>query len=311
MLEIDLILSASSANMGYYIGFADAILKSNKVKIRNVYACSGGSWVAPYVITNRMSEAIEWYESLFYIENSNIKNYKVFNDHLQLFTLFERIPYIGVWVTLLARTLFFLLVGTFFKSYNLNFLDEFLKRLSENEKAMLKGVQVVTTNLTPYKSKWHKVSFNSLKKSIIASSTNGLNTPAVEINKFSQIDGIFTEMIPLSNLPKDDILKVVLTFDIVALDKFDATFNKFNLPIMGIIDYMSNLAMFGCLQNARKSLKIHLSERNDTVVYSCKMGWGLNDQQLFKSITNTNIAKGLLKTGAEHAKEFLETQGVC
>lgn len=321
-IEIDLILPAVSANFGYFIGFADVLLKNKSlVKIRNVHATSGGSWVAPYIVTERINDAIEWYEALFYISKKNVHNFRVFDEWFtNNFFYLTTIPIIGNWLLVFLQSFFLLIFGSATKKMSLTFFHKFNDDLAPQEKEKFKNLHIYAVNAdTGTLEDFNGYSgygwvYNDV---CCAASTNNMVSRAQKINKSLYIDGFFNQMHPMKNVDtSDNVLKVILTFDIFKsndsnLQKRSMKVNLINnIPFFSFINTLLSLFTLGRYNSGRNDILNLINthkDRNNIRVFSTDMGWGLDQQIFIKSIENTRIAKRLRLDGEKHANKFIES----
>lgn len=295
MKDIDLILSGGGANLGYYIGFSEIILKSNKVNVKNVYGCSGGSLVAPYIITNNVSIA----KNLYLIDDNQSNNYKYLtvNDWFYPLQYAEKLPF-GTRIANLIRFLFLLFLQSAYKNYNMIFLDELESKFTNRDISNIdKKLHIVATSMKTGKAKW----FNGYQgngwkwqDAVKASSTVTLVTQPVKINNIEYIDGGYTDFIPI---PKkhDSTLKVILTWDNIRYPRDD------KIARGNVIEFLLSIFNKTVVSQATAKLKYYQnSSKDDFVIYSTELKFStLFDADLKSRQEIYNIGK-------KHARQFID-----
>ena len=244
---------------------------SKNIEIIDIYACSIGSIISPYILTKKIDEAIEFMRTFNSIDDISNKI-----SYYSIFSIYNLIYY-----------------KSYYKSLNLSFLEEFKKKITDKENLE------ITTKLHCYALNISKGQNEFLTgpnwiDNIEASSSAPLLYPGKKIGESYYVDGNLTYNLDIKYTPNDTrVLMLNFEDNILNNDNFDI--DKLNLKeyILFILSQSSQLNTYHNNNNIDKiSMKTKFNSFTDfnktSIEYAIREGYEKGKEWINNiSVTNT------------------------
>lgn len=297
--EVDLCLSGGGSKFISQVSFAKTIISSGKVKIRNIYACSAGSLVAPFIIANKLDYLEKYYFQLPAVESQMDE----WNWFTHLCVKVAKLPLLG-WIETLMRLVCVLFWKGAYPSVNTDILHDLDKTLTEDDIANFQNIHTVATSLETGQNHW----FNGYSgegwhwiDAVKASCALMPVMPPVKISGNYYTDGGVTDVCPLEIVkPSNDVDTILVTYEYLTCPKYTKTVRLGTT----IITYMQDLLYLTMAHVNRRNLceflETHKNNKNVKVYTSAVV---------FESIFDFNMSKRkqLYDDGVRNANKYLES----
>ena len=200
---------------------------SKNIEIIDIYGTSIGSLIAPFIITRRLDEVIEYIKTLRTIDDISNKwsENSIINNLYGMYNL--------------------LFYKSFYKSFNLAFLHKFKESLTYTENIEIsKKLHCNVFNISTGKDEI-LTGLNWIDN-IEASSTIPLLYPEKKIGNFSYIDGANTSKIILENKYEKDVHFLMINFEENLHNKEYVNIEKLNIYeyILKIVSQIGELHVY-------------------------------------------------------------------
>ena len=258
---VDLCLSGGGSKFISQLSFAKTLIQSNRVQIRNIYCCSAGSLVAPFIVTNKLDYLEKYYFNLPGVAAQLIE----WNWITKLCLLIAKIPLLG-WVETVMRLVCVLFGNGAFRSLDTEILSDLESTLTEEDISNFDRIHVVTTALETGQNHWfngHSGDDWHWIDAVKASCALMPVMPPVKIANKLYVDGGVTDVCPLENLqplvdPNVDTLLV--TYDYLTCENYTKTIRLSTT----IITYLQDLIYLTMAHYNRLQLSIFLNKHKQS-----------------------------------------------
>lgn len=296
---VDLCLSGGGSKFISQLSFAKTLLESGRVQIRNIYCCSAGSLVAPFILTNKLDYLEKYYFNLPGVEAQLLE----WNWFTQLCVLLAKLPLLG-WVETVMRLVCVLFGNAAFRSLDTEILSDLDNTLTPEDIANFDRIHVVTTSLETGQNHWfsgHSGQGWHWIDAVKASCALMPVMPPMEINGKLYVDGGVTDVCPLENvqpLGDSSVDTLLVTYDYLTCQKYDKAIRLSTT----IITYLQDLLYLTMARHSRLQLKCFLDRYK-----GCDRVKVYTSAVTFDHILDFDMAKRkqLYADGVRNAKDYL------
>ena len=304
--EIDLCLSGGGSKFISQVSFVKTIIKSKRVRIRNIYACSAGSLVAPFIIADKLEYLEKYYFNLPSVESQLVD----WNWFCRLAVWISSFPLLG-WVNTVTRLVVLLFAHGAYKGIDTNILNELNESLTQDQQKRFDCIRIVTTSLTTGQNYWFKGYSGKgwhWIDAVRASCALMPIMPPVSISGELYVDGGITDVCPLENAcvspsendPNGEVHTIFLTYDYLTRENYT---KQIRLGTT-IITYLQDLLFLVMAHSNRQQLSTFLhkhKDNNNIKVYTSAVE--------FESILDFDMdkRKQLYDDGVRNANIYLDS----